>query len=335
MAYTTIDDPELYFQIKLYTGNGTDDTAITLDGAEDMAPNFVWIKKRNSAEDHVLFDTIRGATKYIKSNANEAEATDTGSLKAFASDGFTLGTAGRSNNNTNLFLACCWKESATAGFDILTYVGNHTSGRTVAHGLSAVPEYMIIKNLNSAEKPAVYHKGSDTASPEDYLMVMSDTSAKYNDLSFLNDTAPTSSIFTLGNTQGISEDGSTMVAYLWTSIQGYSKFGSYVGNGNADGTFVYTGLRPAYVICKNTTGTGNWGIKTAKSQAYNGADVTLFANSTSAESAFSDNKVDILSNGFKIRTASSDFNTSGSNYIYMAFAEQPLVNSNGVPCNAR
>ena len=122
MAYTTIDDPELYFQIKLYTGNGTDDTAITLDGAEDMAPNFVWIKKRNSAEDHVLFDTIRGATKYIKSNANEAEATDTGSLKAFASDGFTLGTAGRSNNNTNLFLACCWKESATAGFDILTYV---------------------------------------------------------------------------------------------------------------------------------------------------------------------------------------------------------------------
>jgi len=335
-VYTTIDNPELYFQTKLYTGNGTDDTAIALDGSEDMAPNLVWIKKRNSAENHVLFDTIRGATKYIKVDVNEAEATDTGSLKAFASDGFTLGTAGRSNNNTNTFAAWCWKESTTAGFDILTYVGNHTSGRTVAHGLSAIPHWMLIKNLNSAEKPAVYHHKTHPSAPEDYFMTMSDTTARYDDVSFLNDTAPTSSIFTLGNTQGISEDGSTMVAYLWTSIQGYSKFGTYVGNGNDEGTFVYTGFKPALVIIKRVDGSDGWNMWDNKINPHNEVIKFLSPDTNEAEqTGSSDHQLDFLSNGFKVREAGSEINASGGNYNYVAWAKAPFVNSNGVPGNAR
>ena len=339
-AYTAIDNSELYFQIKLYTGNGTDDTAITLDGSENMQPDWVWIRKRNATEDFVLFDSVRGATKYIKVNVNEAEATDTGSLKAFASDGFTLGTAGRSNNNTNTFAAWCWKESADAGFDILTYVGDNQSGTTVAHALSAIPHWMLIKNLNSAEKPAVYHKSVASSSPEDYFMTMSDTTARYDDGSFLNDTAPTSSIFTLGNTQGISESGSTMVAYLWTSIQGYSKFGSFIGNGGTgtSGPFVYTGFRPAFVMIKKTSAVGSWLLfdnKRASTsnipEGTTGVPSYLEPNTTGTEQG--DNPIFLFANGFQCLDSLT--NTDGADYMFMAFAEAPFVNSNGVPCTAR
>jgi len=341
MAYTTIDNPELYMQCKIYTGNGSADHAITLDGSEDMQPDMVWIKNRQaetSDDPHTVFDSVRGVTKHWRPNVNESETTDADTLDAFQTNGFKVDADTKVNTNAEKYVAWCWKESATAGFDILTYVGNHTSGRTVAHGLSAVPEYMIIKNLNSAEKPAVYHKGSDTASPEDYLMVMSDTSARLDDLSFLNDTAPTSSIFTLGNTQGISESGSTMVAYLWRSVQGYSKFGSYEGNSSTNGTFVYLGFRPSYVLTKRATGgTGGWYLWDNKRNGFNGStgNIILFPHHESLEGAGTTQRIDLLSNGFKFRHADSDHNGSGSQYMFIAFAEQPLVNSNGVPCNAR
>ena len=329
MAYTAIDDPESYFQTELW--GGTDGShQINFSGTNDMQPDFVWIKEKGT-NFHLIFDSVRGTTKYWKTNVNEAQITNTNSLTAFGSDSFTIGSEGAVNAGGVNFVGWSWKESATAGFDILTYVGNHTSGRTVSHNLSAVPHMMIIKNLNSAEKPAVYHKGVDTSSPEDYLMVLSDGSARYNDLSFLNDTAPTSSIFTLGNTQGISESGSTMVAYLWTSIQGFSKFGSYEGNGNVDGTFVYTGFKPAFIIVKNVDASDSWRMFDNKRLGYNPDNNYLYPNATSSPST--DNIIDILSNGFKLRKT-DDVNAANT-YIYMAFAEAPFVNSNGVPCTAR
>lgn len=328
-AYTTINDSEAYFQNLAYTGAGGTQVK-TFTGETDMAPNMVWIKCTDQDENPGIYDTVRGATKLISPNLNTAESTVSG-VTAFGSNGFTVGASGTTGYNTQNYVSFSWKESATAGFDILTYVGNHTSGRTVAHALSAVPHMMLIKNLNSAEKPAVYHKGVDSGSPEDYLMVLSDDSARFDDVSFLNDTAPTSSIFTLGNTQGISEDGSTMVAYLWTSIQGFSKFGSYEGNGNADGTFVYTGFRPAWIMCKSTDSTSNWQIFNNKRLGYNVDNNVVNANITAKE--VTTDYIDMLSNGFKCRIA-TDPNVAET-YFYAAFAEAPLVNSEGVPCTAR
>ena len=334
MSFTEIDNPELYFQVKLYTGDNSATQAQTLDGSEDMQPDLVWVKSRSGAESHCISDSVRGGNKQWFSDQNAAEGSNTTYIKSFDSDGFTVGLGGFTGQAQN-YVGWCWKESVTAGFDILTYVGNHTSGRTVAHSLSAIPHWMIIKNLNSAEKPAVYHKGVDTSSPEDYLMVLSDTSARFDDLSFLNDTAPTSSIFTLGNTQGISENGSTMVAYLWTSKQGFSKFSKFIGNGSTDGTFVYTGFRPAYVMYKRANSTGSWYIHDAKRNPHNVTNTVLLAQDTDADSTASSKDMDFLSNGFKMRNTGGERNGSGDTIFYMAFAEQPFVNSSGVPNNAR
>ena len=332
-AYTAVDDPEAHFQVQLYTGNGSADHAITLGGDTDMQPDWVWIKNRDAADSHCIFDALRGPGKVFNSNHYE-ESDDADTLDAFQSDGFRVDADVKVNTNTEKYVAWCWKESADAGFDMVSYVGNHTSGRTVAHSLSAVPEFFIIKNMNSAEKPAVYHKGVDTASPEDYLMVLSEDAARLDDLSFLNDTAPTSSVVTLGNTQGVSEIGSTMILYAWTGKQGFSKFGSYAGNANADGPFVYTGFRPARIMIKNTNDASTWMIMDNKRSGYNPTNNRLYANTTGAEESAVD-RFDILSNGFKVRTADSDTNRSGDPFIYMAFAEAPFVNSSGVCCNAR
>ena len=340
MAYTTIDDPTAYFQCVKYTGNGGADHVITLPSDTDMQPDMVWIKNRDaetSADAHMVFDSVRGATKHWRPNVNESETTDADTLDAFQSDGFRIDGNDKVNTNTEKYVAWCWKESATAGFDMVSYVGNHTSGRTVAHSLSAVPEYFIIKNMNSAEKPAVYHKGTDSASPEDYVLIMSDTTARYDDLSFLNDTAPSSSVVTLGNTQGVSEVDSTMILYAWRSVQGFSKFGGYLGNSSTDGTFVWLGFRPAYVLAKRASGgTGGWYLFDNKRNGFNGStgNITLFPHHESLEASGTTVRIDLLSNGFKWRHADNDHNGSGT-YIYMAFAEAPFVNSNGVPCNAR
>ena len=331
-AYTTIDNPELYFQIKLYTGDASS-TSHTLDGDENMQPDLAWFKSRSRSDNSRIVDALRG-TNSIKSNTDDAEV-DSGSdgFTSLDSDGFTLngsGGGGEFNAASGTYVTWCWKESATSGFDIVTYTGNG-SNRDISHSAGAAPHWMMVKNRTGSDRAwNCYHDGLGA---DKRIFINTTDSVSTSTTSFTD--APTASVMKLGTNTEVNENTTTYVAYVFAPIQGFSKFGSYTGNGNANGTFVYTGFRPAYVICKNTSGTGNWGIKTAKSQAYNGADVTLFANSTGAESAFSDNKVDLLSNGFKILTASSDFNTSGSTYIYMAFAEAPLVNSNGAPCNAR
>jgi len=345
-AYTTIDNPELYMQVKLYTGNGTDDTAITLDGDENMQPDLVWLKRRDNAGRNRLFDSVRGATKWLRVDDTDAEGTAADSLKSFDSDGFTLGADSASgginvNINNETMVAWCWKESADSGMDIVSYTGNGST-RTISHSLSAVPHLMIQKKLSGSAAWTVYHHKMASDPETDYLYLSSTAAVADYNLHW-NDTAPTSSVFTLGTDTSINGDGSTNIMYLFTGKQGFSKFGSYTGNGNADGPYIYTGFRPAWVMIKRTDSTNGWFIMDDQRVGFNSAttnsatlgNVELNANTSRSEAEGNTNMMDILSNGFKCRQSGSDSNTSGGTYIYMAFAKAPFVNSNGVPCNAR
>ena len=340
MAFTDIDNPELYMQCKIYTGNATDDTAITLDGDENMQPDLVWIKDRTNGNHHRIYDSVRGATKVIYSSLTNAEGTASTGLKSFDSDGFTLGTGSDENGSGAAIVAWCWKESATAGFDIVTYTGNATSGNTVSHSLSAVPEFITTKRTNGGDGGQwnCYHVGTDSSAPEDKYVLLNSTSAVLDSATRWNDTAPTSSIFTLGSSGDLNDNSNAHVAYLWRSVQGYSKIGSYTGNGNADGIYLHLGFRPAFFICKRYNDSGyDWLMYDNKRQvSFNVIDDFLKPNLADAETTGNANQsLDFLSNGVKFRGNGASSNGSGASYIFMAFAEAPFVNSNGVPCNAR
>ena len=339
MAYTSIDDPSLYFQTKLYTGNATDDTAITLDGDENMSPNFVWLKDRTNANHHRLYDSVRGATKVIYSSLSNAEGTASTGLKSFDSDGFTVGTGSDENGNGANFVSWNWKEDATAGFDIVSYTGNSSDGTTtqdISHSLSAVPHWIIVKNRADSTNWPVYHKGN-TSAPETEVIYLNSTNATSDDSAFFGDTAPTSSQFRVGGDNGANGNSDSMIAYVWSEKKGYSKFGSYKGNGDANGTFVYTGFKPAWLMIKSATeGSRNWVIYDNKRETFNEQEYFMRAQTNGAETRDDGySEIDLLSNGFKLRGASGDTNKSGETFIYMAFAEAPFVNSKGVPTNAR
>ena len=346
MAYTTIDDSSAYFQTDLYTGTGSS-LANTFDGNSDMQPDFVWIKERNGVADHALYDSSRGVQEQLESNTTTAETTEATGLTAFGSDGFTVGALAQVNTSSDTYVAWGWKANGgtttafsesgnnpggtyqantTAGFSIVTYTGTGAAG-TVTHGLGVAPKFIIIKNRGVADPWAVYY-GDAT----DYL-VLNTLAATVDDAAWWNDTAPSSTVFTVNTDHSVNADGEDYIAYCFAEVQGYSKFGSYVGNGNANGPFVYTGFKPALVICKRTDSTNDWGIVDSKRETYNGATKTLFADLTNAES--STYTVDLLSNGFKPSSNHSIFNQSGGSYIYMAFAENPFVTSTGVPTTAR
>ena len=333
MAYTTIDDPSAYFKVQLYTGNNTTDTAITFDGDTDMQPNFVWIKCRSSANSSALFNSVSGSDYHLVSNTTAAQAGDGSYFKSFDSDGFTLGTGGQVNDSATTYVAWCWKESADAGFDIVSFTGDE-SVRTVAHSLSAVPHFMLMKSTAGTAGWGVYHHKTSSTPAEDYLYL--DTTAAYGDsVNFWNDTAPTTSVFSLG-ASGISNKTGAMIGFLWSGKQGFSKFGSYEGNSSSDGTFVYLGFRPAWVVYKPIDATDNWEMLDSKRDIGNPNDTLVYANLSNAESdpSSTNDRVDFLSNGLKFRDGGGASNGSGT-YIYMAFAEAPFVNSEGVPCNAR
>jgi len=334
MAYTAIDNPELYFQCKLYTGNGIDDTAITLDGDENMQPDLIWIKPRNDARGTHVVDVIRGATINLITNENSAEQTQATAVKSFDSDGFTLGTANDVNKSSNTHVAFCWKESATAGFDIVSYTGNGTDDTDISHNLSAVPKMIIIKNRDAADDWQVYHAGNTSAPETDYL-VLNETDATVDAADRWSDEAPTSSVFTLGDADEVNTDTEDYIAYCFAEKQGFSKFGSYTGNGDDDGVFIYTGFKPAFVITRQTNSANYWHIHDNKRNTFNVVNTQLQANDSGVDNtpAGGENSRDFLSNGFKFRDA--DHNNQAHSYIYIAFAEAPFVNSNGVPCNAR
>jgi len=355
MAYTTIDNPELFFQNKLYTGNATDDTAITLDGDENMQPDWVWIKDRTNGNHHRIYDSVRGATKVIYSSLTNAEGTASTGLKSFDSDGFTLGTGSDENGNSANLVAWNWKAgtsfsndaSATgigtidssgsvnnnAGLSIVSYTGTGSAG-TIKHGLGSTPAFMMIKNRGAAQGWCIYHHKNTSAPETEFLSINSDD-ATVDASDRWNDTAPTSSVFSVANHADTNASSANYIGYFFNEVKGYSKFGGFTGNGNADGTFVYTGFRPAWVMLKRTDSTSSWYMQDNKRQTFNVLNTPLYADTADAEGASSDRLLDILSNGFKLRGSSTAINASGGTYIYMAFAESPFTNSSGVPNNAR
>ena len=331
-AYTTIDNPELYFQTKLYSGDGSTDVSHTFDGSEDMQANLIWFKRRNGSANHFLYDSVRGANRSLVPNDTDVEATSgeqTTFLSSFDSDGFTLGDDSNNVNGSGQSYALwAWKESATAGFDIVTYTGTG-SAKTENHSLSAKPEFFVVKSRTFGEQWECYHKSLGATK----CVQWDDDSAEADIAGRFNDTEPTTSVFTVGDADAVNKNTYTYVTYLWRSVQGFSKIGSYTGNGNADGTFIYTGFRPAWVFIKKTSGSDNWILVDNKRDGYNGSVEPIYINLANAEATAE--PMDLLSNGFKMLRTDGGENASGATYIYMAFAEQPFVNSNGVPNNAR
>lgn len=336
-AYTTIDNPELYFQCKLYTGNGSNGHAETFDGDENMQPNMVWIKSRSDAENHHIFDSVRGANKRLIANDTSQEFDDSSNLQSFDSDGFTLGTADGINKNTATFVCWGWKESATAGFDIVAYTGNG-SNRTISHSLSAVPKFYMVKDRSHTHDWRGYHASLGADKNISWGM----TAAEQTGSNYWQDTVPTSSVFSLGNQNETNQSSHTFVNYLFSEVQGFSKFGKFTGNGNVDGPFVYTGFRPAMVMCKRTDSTGSWYICDNKRLGFNArpnnsvvGNPELAAQSNRSEAGGNTNVMDIFSNGFKLIQSGAEINASGGTFIFMAFANSPFTNSSGVPNNAR
>tara|TARA_R100001443_G_scaffold94396_1_gene100962 strand:+ start:1514 stop:2506 length:993 start_codon:yes stop_codon:yes gene_type:complete len=330
MAYTTIDDPTIYFNTIAYTGDGSQDVT-----GVGFQPDWVWVKARGNTYNHQIHDSVRGATAgMLSSNLSDAES-GTYEFDSFDSDGFTTdsGNITGVNGNTHTQVAWCWKESATAGFDIVGYTGN-SSARTISHSLSAVPHLMIIKKRSQTGNWAVYHH-KNTSAPATDVLYFDETNATADDTWF-NDTAPTSSVFSVDGSGAVNNSGQTLIAYLFSEKQGYSKFGSYEGNGNADGPFIYTGFSPAFVIVKPIDDADNWVLLDNKRHNAINSSVApyfLYPNRNYAETT--DTKlVDFVSNGFKIRDSGNTANRT-STFIYIAFAESPLVNSNGIPNNAK
>ena len=352
MAYTTINDPSAHFQTKIYSGDGNDDRNITFDGNSDMQPDWLWFKRRNQDVNHILFDSTRGVTKRFHSNNSNVEATEANFLQAFQSDGFQVGTDADINASGGTYVGWGWKANGgttttndasstgvgsidsvyqantTAGFSIVTYTGTGSTA-TVAHGLGAVPDVLIFKKRNATDNWYVYHKQLTS----DYYLVLDTTGARNNDVNIWNDTDPTSTVFSIANA-GVHADGKLMICYAFAEKKGYSKFGRYEGNGNANGAFVYTGFSPAWIMIKNRTDSGDdWHIfDSTRDATGNIASQRLKANDSGAEG--SDGALDFLSNGFKLRNTSNARN-SGDRFIYMAFAKSPYVSSTGTPTTAR
>ena len=345
MAYITFQ-PSDYFNTKLYTGNGSTQSISSVG----FQPDWVWLKGRSgSGRDHLLFDIIRGATNYIKSNATSAEATISSTLTSFDSDGFSIGSNGGVNANSETYASWNWlangagvsntdgsitstvSASTTSGFSIVTYTGTG-SNATIGHGLGTAPQVVICKQLNATQQWINYHKAIGATK---YLHLNA-TDASATSSTVWNDTDPTSSVFSVGTAVNCNGSGNTYVAYCFADVQGFSKVsGSYVGNGDAsDNAFIYTGFKPAFILIK-ATDIDEWRIYDNKrANPFNVIDVRLKAHSSDAESSGS-NECDFLSNGVKIRSNSGGVGSSGQTYIYMAFAEEPLVSSNGVPAVAR
>ena len=354
MAYTAIDDPSAYFKVQLYAGDGSANHAITFDDTDtDMQPDLVWIKNRSATDSHCVFDAVRGATEVLHADTTAIEATDADTLDSFTSDGFQVDADVKVNTNAENYVAWCWKAGAgagssntdgsinttstsvsqTAGVSISKYTGT-AANATVGHGLGVVPKMMIIKNLIDVDPWIVYHAGVDATAPEDYNLRLNTTEARINEAPKWNDTAPTSSVFSLGSSGANNGSGDATIAYCFAEKQGFSKFGSYEGNGNASGTYIHLGFSAAWIMFKHTSDTQSWYIYDVERRTYNPMNTFIKADTNQAEGTSGVNIFDITSNGIKIRNTGSVINTDGVTYIYMAFAEAPFVNSEGGPCNA-
>jgi len=348
MAYSTIPKGSLYMNNKLYTGNGATQS-ITGVGFQ---PDWVWIKNRSAAESHFLQDAVRGSTKRLNSNNNNLEATEADGVTAFTSDGFNLGYTSEVNGNGNNIVSWNWKANGqgssntdgsidttytsvntTAGFSIVKYSANATAGATVGHGLGVIPKMIIVKELTgSVNDWVVYHASVGNTKK----LILNESSAEGID-NFMNDTTPTVDVFSISNASVVNRSGSTYIAYCFAEKQGFSKFGNYTGNGSTNGTFVFTGFKPSFIIAKKTSGSGSWWMHDNKTSPFNVATQVIVANSSATETN-GVGQMDFLSNGFKLRDTTDATNSSGGTYIYMAFASNPFVATSGttaVPATAR
>ena len=346
MAYTTINKSTDYFNTKLYTGNGAAARAITGVGFQ---PDFTWVKDTSVGYNHVLWDVVRTSKAALYTNASDAEDTSTSrTLVSFDSDGFTLPnvTGDIVNDSGTGYVNWNWKANGagsantvgsinstvsvntTNGFSIVKWTGNSTAGQTVGHGLGVTPKVVIIKRLNGAAQSWICKFPTAT----DGYLALDTTDA----ISASSGWLPVSnSLITLANNwSAYNNNGNDYIAYCFADVQGFSKMGSYTGNGNADGTFVYTGFKPAFVMMKATSVAQSWQMVDNKRDTFNAVDHRLRPNESGAEST-SPEWIDFCSNGFKLRNNDVAWNGSGNTYIYMAFAEAPLVGTNGVTAKAR
>jgi hypothetical protein len=361
MSYTNgLDDPTIHFNTITWVGSGNSSRDFTGVG---FAPDLVWVKNAGGsvAINHSLYDRVRGAgaNKELVPNNTTAEGAENHDsydyLSAFGSDGFSSTYAGNvayyfnesgsnyvawnwlagnsTSSNSNGDLTSTVSVNQTAGFSIVSYTGNGTQGATVGHGLAIKPSWILVKRRDSTSDWLNYH--SSLGATKSIFLNATHASGTYN---YWNSTEPTSSVFEIfsSTSAAINASGGTYIAYCFAEKKGYSKFGSYTGNGNADGPFIYTGFKPAWFLLKNVSAAGyNWYIMDNKRDPHNPLGNLLLANTSSTTNTVSSERFDLLSNGFKVRRNDNGSNTSGSTYIYMAFAESPFVNSKGVPTNAR
>ena len=340
MAYTTIKKPSDYFNTVLYTGNGTSQS-ITGVGFQ---PDLVWMKDRDSATLHnVLVDAVRGTTKAIYSNLTASEENQPGSLTAFNSDGFSVGNMNDTNANGDNFVGWNWLASnttasntdgsitstvstnTTSGFSIVSYTGTGANA-TVGHGLGVAPNVIITKKRNGTVQ---WNFQNSMRGYNEYMALNSTEPSQATGGTIISSVSSTT--YSCNDNNVVNANSGTYVSYCFAEKQGFSKFGSYTGNGNADGTFVYTGFKPAFVLIKRTDSNNWWHIFDNKRDEFNLTDKVLYPNASNAEATIV--LGDILSNGFKLRQTDADVNGSGAAYIYMAFAEEPLVGDN--PATAR
>ena len=347
MAYTTIDKPSDYFETKLYTGNGGTQSITGLD----FQPDWLWIKARTYAYYHYLQDSVRGADRTLFSNETSSEQTYTAAIQSFDSNGFTTGSQAATNYSGRTFVSWNWKAGGTAssntdgsitssvsanqdaGFSIVSYTGNGSSAQTVGHGLNSAPEIIITKNRIDA---VAWQVGSDYLTSWSYYVRLNTTDAQSSTGGGqVYGTAPTSTVFTVGNDNAVNGSSDGIISYCFHSVKGFSKIGKYTGNGSTNGTFVYTGFKPAWVMIKRSDTANDWLMFDNKRNPYNFLGKYLLADTSSVEAGGTTDFLDFVSNGFKLNRSGSDVNASGGTYIYMAFAENPFVTSTGVPATAR
>jgi len=354
MAYTSINKPSDYFNTVLYTGNGSTQS-ITGVGFQ---PDWVWQKTRNYDYSHTLADVVRGASLNMFTNNNLGDQTVSNGLTSFDSDGFSVGAdlgwnasasdrnskvawnwlaSNTTASNTDGSITSTVSANTTSGFSIVSYTGTG-SASTIGHGLGSAPKMVICKTRSTTGEWITWHTGIDIQAK----LSLNTTDAVYNPGTGLywNSTLPTSSVFSVGTSGSVNSSSTTYIAYCFAEKKGFSKFGSYTGNGSTDGTFVYTGFKPAFIItkCSSTSSSyTHWGIWDNKRDPKNQAQQQLAANISEEENSanIGGQYIDMLSNGFKTKNNGSSHNLSGETYIYMAFAESPFTTSTGVPTTAR
>ena len=356
MAYTTVNDPSEYFHTRLYTGTGSSGLQVRNNAnAGNFTPDWLWLKPRSLADNHVTFDSSRGFNKQLKVHETDAEDTHNPAKFTRETNGFDIDSTDQNYNQSGAtYVAWQWtcnggsttsfsesggnpggtiQTNTDAGFSIIDYTGTGSAG-TISHGLGKVPEWIVFKDRSSdGDDWFVYH----VKTGNDGGVRLNSNTGDGDDSNRFNNTSPTTSVFTVGASGGVNDNNKPTIAFCFAPIQGYSKFGSYGGNGSTNGPFVYTGFKPAWVLIKRTASSSQWHLIDSTRNEFNVSNKVLFPSTNEAEQSYtgSDPMIDILSNGFKLRSSYNQVNSSSGTYLYMTFAERPFVTSDGVPTVAR